>query len=86
MSEKENKTTHKELSQGQHSQIIGAFWMVHKPLSIIKTFGFSRQTVYRITKHYNQTGSEDTIKHQGSPESLSECDKHALNHIASNNH
>ena len=85
MSGKENETPRKELTSSQRGQIIGAFRMGNKPLSIVKTFGFARETVYRTIRCYNETGSEDTTKHHGRPKILSKCDKRMLNRIAGNN-
>ena len=85
MSGKEKETPRNELTSSQRGQIIGAFRIGNKPLSIVKTFGFARETVYRIIRRYNETGSEDTTKHHGWPKILSERDKRMLNRIAGNN-
>src|SRR4051794_7065128 len=85
MSGKENKTPRKELSQSQRGQIIGAFKMGGNPLSIAKTLGLPRSTVYKTVKRYKETGSEEPVKRQGRPKTLSERDKRALNRIAVNN-
>ena len=39
----------------------------------------------KTIKRYQETGSEEPVKCQGRPKTLSERDKHALNHIAVNN-
>ena len=85
MSGKENKTPRKELSQSQRGQIIGAFKSGQNALTIAKILGFAKATVYKTIKRYEETGSEDPVKRQGRPKTLSECDKCALNRITVNN-
>lgn len=85
MSGKENQNPRKELTANQRGQIIGAFRMGHKPCSIATMFGFATATVYKTIKRYQETGSEDPVKRQGRPKTLTERDKRALNRIASNN-
>ena len=86
MSGKENKTPRKELSQSQRGQIIGAFKSGQNALTIAKILGFAKATVYKTIKRYEETGSEDPVKCQGCPKTLSERDKRALNRITVNNH
>ncbi|CAG8761105.1 5776_t:CDS:1, partial [Acaulospora morrowiae] len=85
MSEKENKVCRKELSQDQRSQIIGAYLCGVSPLTIAKTFGYAKSTVYDTVKRYKETGSKHPSKRPGPQKILSECDERILSRIANKN-
>ena len=75
----------RELTDFKHGKIIGLYKAGESEKDISKKTGYGKTTIHNIILKYNEMGAISVAPRSGRPKKLTECDKHHLKAIVTQN-